>query len=61
MPDGTPVKYWGHASQNKHYGKEFTVLYANKCSCAHQTYALALEGKEILGKVLRSSFTIVES
>jgi hypothetical protein len=59
VPAGTRVKYWGNAVGNKYYGTEMTVLWANECGCAHQTYALQTHGGAQLSKVLRASFSIV--
>lgn len=56
---GTRVQYWGRAANNAYYGQEFVVLWANQCSCAHQTYAIRNEDGKELSKVLRDSFTLI--
>lgn len=62
VPPGTPVVYWGHAAENRYYGHTMTVLWANQCNCAHQTYCLETtdDPPRRLEKVLRSSFRTEE-
>lgn len=59
VPAGTRVHYWGHVKNNQYYGQEFTVMWANKCNCRHQTYTLKHEDGFELSKALRDSFTLI--
>jgi hypothetical protein len=57
---GTRVMYWGIAANAKYYGTPATVLWANDCSCAHQTYCLETIAGTQLSKVQRESFVVID-
>lgn len=60
IPPGTRVTYWGNAANNKYYGTEFTVDWANECGCKHQTYSITNDTGNNLSQALGTSLRVVE-
>lgn len=52
--------YWGNAANNKYYGTEFTVEWANECGCKHQTYAIINADGKQLSQALGDSLRVIE-